>query len=316
MNTQNLRNSPKIKALRAFGATYWLPLSAGLALLIAALDVEREAYNLPIGHSLSQLIYGGFLALSLGLLCLQPSRAPKKPLRVQSSAWWWVDVIACTYLIVPFMQWLIPAPRPENSPIQGLNGFPSSHEVSTWALSWLVFKTHPRLAPLWFGITILIGWARMETEAHYPYQVLSGAVLGVGLGLLQTCCHRGVLLPRCLALFGWRAANATQPQASLRSTLQAVQRTFKREFKTLQLVLRDERTPRLPKMLLSLAIGYALMPFDLIPDFIPIIGHLDDAIIIPALVAIALKLVPAQVVAECRAKASETSTETPTQKTG
>lgn len=79
---------------------------------------------------------------------------------------------------------------------------------------------------------------------------------------------------------------------------------FKRELRVYQLVLRDERTPRLPKLLLGLAVAYALSPFDLIPDFLPLIGHLDDALILPALVGLALKLTPANVVADCRVRAS------------
>jgi len=77
---------------------------------------------------------------------------------------------------------------------------------------------------------------------------------------------------------------------------------LKREIRVYQLILKDDRTPRFSKILLSLAVGYALMPFDLIPDFIPIIGHLDDLIIIPALVLLAMKFVPSHVVEDCRAR--------------
>jgi uncharacterized membrane protein YkvA (DUF1232 family) len=80
---------------------------------------------------------------------------------------------------------------------------------------------------------------------------------------------------------------------------------FKRELKVYQLVLKDRRTPRLAKFLLGFAIGYTLTPFDLIPDFIPIIGHLDDAIIVPTLIVLAMKLVPKEVVAECRLKVEQ-----------
>jgi uncharacterized membrane protein YkvA (DUF1232 family) len=76
--------------------------------------------------------------------------------------------------------------------------------------------------------------------------------------------------------------------------------TIKREIKFYQLVLADPRTPKMAKMLLGLAVGYLLLPFDLIPDFIPVIGHLDDLFFIPVLVLLALKLVPKQVVTEKR----------------
>jgi len=84
--------------------------------------------------------------------------------------------------------------------------------------------------------------------------------------------------------------------------LKAIGKTLKRELKVYQLVLKDPRTPKPAKWLLGLAVGYVLLPFDLIPDFIPVIGHLDDVIIVPLLVFIALKLVPAEVVADCRSR--------------
>ena len=82
--------------------------------------------------------------------------------------------------------------------------------------------------------------------------------------------------------------------------LQEVTKRCKRELQVYRLVLRDPRTPRLAKILLGVAVGYALLPFDLIPDFIPVIGHLDDLLIVPGLVFLALKLIPPEIVAECR----------------
>ena len=82
--------------------------------------------------------------------------------------------------------------------------------------------------------------------------------------------------------------------------LRHIAQTLKRELAVYQCIARHPRAPRDAKWWLSLALGYALMPFDLIPDFIPIIGHLDDALIVPGLIWIALKRVPPDVVRECR----------------
>ncbi len=89
----------------------------------------------------------------------------------------------------------------------------------------------------------------------------------------------------------------------LSTRLKAVGRSLKREILVYRLVLKNHRTPRLAKILLGLAIGYAVLPFDIIPDFIPVIGQLDDLIIVPALIIAALKMIPNEVVEDCRARA-------------
>lgn len=77
-------------------------------------------------------------------------------------------------------------------------------------------------------------------------------------------------------------------------------RTIKRELRFYRKVAYHPRTPRLAKWCLVGAVAYALLPFDLIPDFIPIVGHFDDLLLIPALIGLGLWLVPKDVVAECR----------------
>lgn len=102
-------------------------------------------------------------------------------------------------------------------------------------------------------------------------------------------------------IFNWLA---TRGRLKMFERLKELAGKLKQEIKVYQLVLNDKRTPLLPKLILALAIGYFLMPFDLIPDFIPVLGHLDDLIIVPALIFIALRLIPDEIVVDCRKKAS------------
>ena len=80
-------------------------------------------------------------------------------------------------------------------------------------------------------------------------------------------------------------------------------RWVKRELKVYRLLLGDGRTPMLARVLLAIAVFYTVSPVDLIPDFIPIIGILDDIIIVPGLVIIVLKLIPKELVEDCRLRA-------------
>ena len=77
-------------------------------------------------------------------------------------------------------------------------------------------------------------------------------------------------------------------------------RRFSQEVEFYKRVLRNPRTPRVSKVLLGVAIAYAVSPIDLIPDFIPVIGYLGDLIILPLLILITIKLIPRSVIMECR----------------
>lgn len=86
----------------------------------------------------------------------------------------------------------------------------------------------------------------------------------------------------------------------MKQKIKAFVKAFKKELKIYRSLLVDKRTPWLAKCCLALAVGYVLLPFDIIPDFIPIVGHLDDLVIVPLLVYLAIKLIPHDLMAEHR----------------
>lgn len=73
---------------------------------------------------------------------------------------------------------------------------------------------------------------------------------------------------------------------------------FKKNIKFYQALYSDKRTPKIAKFFLYLAIAYFFMPFDIIPDFIPVLGYLDDIIVIPLLIYFAIKFIPADLYIE------------------
>lgn len=77
-------------------------------------------------------------------------------------------------------------------------------------------------------------------------------------------------------------------------------RRLKAETLALYLAYRDPRTPWFSRLWAALVIGYAFSPIDLIPDFIPILGYVDDLLLLPLGVALALRLIPAEVMADAR----------------
>ena len=78
---------------------------------------------------------------------------------------------------------------------------------------------------------------------------------------------------------------------------------FKTELKAYRFAIKHAGTPKAAKVLLGAAVGYTLLPFDIIPDFIPVIGQIDDAIIVPLLIIAALGMIPPEVMQECREQA-------------
>ena len=87
--------------------------------------------------------------------------------------------------------------------------------------------------------------------------------------------------------------------------LRVAAKRLKREVLTLYCAARDSRTPLLARGLALVVVAYALSPIDLIPDFIPVLGLLDDVILVPIGVWLVIKLIPAQILVESRASAAQ-----------
>lgn len=86
----------------------------------------------------------------------------------------------------------------------------------------------------------------------------------------------------------------------LRAQLVALGQRFKQEVLFYRALHAHPKTPWLAKTLLWLALAYLVLPFDLIPDFIPVIGQLDELVIIPLLLYLALRLIPVEIRQQCR----------------
>jgi uncharacterized membrane protein YkvA (DUF1232 family) len=94
-------------------------------------------------------------------------------------------------------------------------------------------------------------------------------------------------------------AERTSPLDSLRRRARAL----KVETLALYHVARDPRVPWYARLFVGVVVAYALSPIDLIPDFVPILGYLDDLILVPLGIALALRMVPPLVLDDCRARA-------------
>ena len=91
---------------------------------------------------------------------------------------------------------------------------------------------------------------------------------------------------------------------AFRKRLREIAHSLRQHLALYTAIYRDPRTPWLARCLLGAALAYLALPFDLIPDFLPVIGHLDDVLIVPGLILLALRLVPREVQDEHRRRLS------------
>lgn len=116
-------------------------------------------------------------------------------------------------------------------------------------------------------------------------------------------------LQRTVLTLGARPAADRRRQLPMNAlaNLQAAGRRIRRDAMTVYFAARDPKTP-LPVRLLALGVAaYAFSPIDLIPDFIPVLGYLDDAIVLPLGIVLVIKLTPEEVIEASRARANEAS---------
>jgi uncharacterized membrane protein YkvA (DUF1232 family) len=96
---------------------------------------------------------------------------------------------------------------------------------------------------------------------------------------------------------------------NIASTLRAWARALKQDTLALYLAARHPQTPWLAKLIIAGVVAYALSPVDLIPDFIPVLGYLDDLILLPLGISLAIRMIPPHLLDECRERARITFAE-------
>jgi membrane-associated phospholipid phosphatase len=187
----------------------WLPGVSMAALCVAlaftpaqdaspGVDFPIETLAHHLGHELNSLWVAASLLLLIIPSLLLTWKARRAGLRARAVwAWRAVDIALLDFLAVDALgkRFLLSLVRP-GTPDRA--GFPSGHATCAFALAWLISKRFPKLGALWFAIATLIAWSRVEVLAHFPYQVLGGALLGMALGHLAVTRRGGVLLPRAI----------------------------------------------------------------------------------------------------------------------
>lgn len=94
-----------------------------------------------------------------------------------------------------------------------------------------------------------------------------------------------------------------ESQLTLNQKLRQWARKLKNEVIAIYFVMKHSETPLYVKILAAIIVGYALSPIDLIPDFVPILGYLDDIILLPLGIALVIKMIPADILEVCREEA-------------
>lgn len=181
---------------------WWLPLlSLTLLCLLLWLTPGRTPTHAPrtildvVAHNLGHSINSVWVGISLILLVVPSLISTLIHKRPDLWAWRALDAILLDFLVVDALG---------KDRFKGLgrpgrfdqSGFPSGHATMAFLMAFLIWRRFPKLGPLWFAMATLIAWSRVQSQAHFPYQVLVSVFYGCGLGALIVSRRTGVLLPR------------------------------------------------------------------------------------------------------------------------
>ena len=142
-----------------------------------------------LGHQINTL----FIVASAVIVLVTAYRRRSTP--EVKIAWWTLDIFLVTVIMGDIWKLVLNAPRPGRPGVPD-NGFPSGHTMTAFAISFLVTEIDPRAGAVWYLLAAAVGWSRVEGVAHYPYQVLCGAPMGVVMAWAVTHIAQGVFFPR------------------------------------------------------------------------------------------------------------------------
>lgn len=194
---------------------YWLPLLALVALCIVCRDSDFND-----GRHIAKLLSGSYykLYISVSALILMALAIHRRKMR---TIFWGLELTLFCLVITNVLKYSLPLGRPPHMKdgllIPGYNyspGFPSAHTAFAFGLAWLMFVLKPRYSPLWFVMAVAVGWSRVEIRAHYPYQVICGALLGIALAHLISGSLKGITQNTFSKFRNFRADRKSEPDSN------------------------------------------------------------------------------------------------------
>jgi len=158
-------------------ASLAIALTALVTFLIGPKGGLPEPLGSDVGQFLSRTFYTSFLALGIGYSIFSP-------LDENEPRWkrivFVVGVVVSCLVVEQVLDHFIWEPRPGWKNIVGKSsGFPSGHSIGAFAMASLLATLRPKIAPIFFFCAFLVGYSRVEVGAHYPHQVVAGAIIGV-----------------------------------------------------------------------------------------------------------------------------------------